>query len=89
MSLFKIRISGNVHGVGFRFSAQKKARELCVVGFVRNEQDGTVYIEAEGNDSALAKFIAWCRKGPQFSVVENVKIETGPEAGYLCFDVRF
>lgn len=45
MKHISIRIYGRVQGVGFRVSAQKKADELGITGFVRNEPDGTVYLE--------------------------------------------
>jgi acylphosphatase len=38
-----------------------------------NEPDGTVYIEAEGEESALKEFLAWCRKGPITAKVTKVK----------------
>jgi len=44
----EIILSGEVHGVGMRFSAQEKARQLGLVGFVKNLEDGTVQIVAEG-----------------------------------------
>ena len=65
MKHYNLKITGRVHGVWYRGSARDKARQLCVKGFARNEDDGSVYIEAEGRESNLAQFIAWCRKGPQ------------------------
>jgi acylphosphatase len=62
---FKIKVSGKVQGVFFRASTKTKADELSINGFVRNEPDGNVYIEAEGDEEALKNFIEWCRRGPQ------------------------
>jgi acylphosphatase len=50
----KIKIFGDVMGVGFRDAAYWKARKLYIAGFVMNEPDGTVYIEAEGDQEGLA-----------------------------------
>ena len=50
MKYTKLRIHGRVHGVFFRDSVLKKAKELGLVGFVRNDLDGSVYIEIEGED---------------------------------------
>lgn len=72
-----IKIHGDVHGVGFRASAKNKADELGLVGFVRNEPDGTVYIEAEGDDAALDKFTVWCRQGPLHARITQVKCGLG------------
>lgn len=62
----KIRaeISGRVQGVGFRFSTKQSADELGVKGIVRNETDGTVYVEAVGDQDQLSRFVEALRKGP-------------------------
>ncbi len=82
-----ITVYGEVQGVGFRFSAQKKARELCVCGFARNEPNGAVYLEAEGKDEALSSFIEWCRTGNEFAKVEKIDIEYGEIVGYEGFGI--
>lgn len=71
-----IKIFGRVQGVFFRYFSQLKAKELGITGFVRNEADGTVYIEAEGEKKALEQFLKWCENGPQSAKVE--KIESSP-----------
>ncbi|GEK91338.1 acylphosphatase [Alkalibacterium kapii] len=62
----KIRadISGRVQGVGFRFSTKQAADELGVTGIVKNEPDGTVYVEAVGKEEQIKDFIERLRKGP-------------------------
>ncbi len=70
-----IKIHGEVHGVGFRDATYWTARKLAVFGFVMNEPDGTVYIEAEGEEDALAEFLAWCEKGPITARVKKVEAE--------------
>lgn len=70
-----LKIHGAVHGVGFRASAKQKADELDITGFVRNEPDGTVYIEAQGPSEALDKFVAWCERGPSYARITQVKCE--------------
>ena len=71
---YQIKITGKVQGVWFRDSTLKKARELGVNGFVENQPDGSVYIEAEGTKSALDEFTKWCHEGPPFAKVEKVEI---------------
>ena len=66
-------ISGNVQGVLFRESARREALRLGLLGFARNEPDGSVHIEAEGEESHLRLFLAWCRKGPASARVEQVE----------------
>jgi acylphosphatase len=69
-----LKIFGLVQGVFFRQSAEKKALMFGLSGFVQNEKDGAVKVIAEGNEKNLKKFIDWCKKGPFFARVENVKV---------------
>ena len=48
-----ITFTGRVQGVGFRATVRDLARDLHLVGFVRNEPDGSVYLEAQGQESLL------------------------------------
>lgn len=73
MKHLKIIVSGTVQDVSFRSSARRKAEELGVHGFARNEPDGTVYIEVEGPDSELEKFLMWCHEGPQNAEVQSIR----------------
>ncbi|MCC5894585.1 MAG: acylphosphatase [Alkalibacterium sp.] len=61
---FRATISGRVQGVGFRFTTKQAADELGVGGIVRNESDGTVYVEAVGDAQNLSRFIEALKKGP-------------------------
>ena len=70
-----IIVYGHVQGVFFRASAQIQASELGVTGWVRNLQDGTVEVYAEGNQNALNRFIEWCRKGPPSAKVSRCDLD--------------
>lgn len=74
-----IKIYGRVQGVGFRMSTQGMANKLKISGFAGNEEDGTVYIEAEGEEENLEKFINWCHRGPPLARVEKVESEYSRE----------
>lgn len=74
-----IKIFGKVQGVSFRYYARQKAQELSLSGFVRNEPDGTVYIEAEGEKKNFQKFLDWCHKGPDTARVEKVDFKFSAE----------
>jgi len=67
-----MRISGKVQGVAFRYNTKDEADSLGVVGWVRNVQDGTVEIVAEGEKSALEKFVGWAKQGPPVARVSNL-----------------
>lgn len=69
-----IKIYGQVQGVFFRISAQKEAEKLRITCSARNEPDGSVYIEVEGEEGSLEKFVKWCHKGPTLARVEKVEI---------------
>lgn len=71
---FNIKVYGLVQGIFFRVSAQKEAQKLNIAGFAQNEQDGSVYIEAEGGKENLDKFIKWCNIGPSMAQVEKVVV---------------
>ncbi len=85
--LVKISIRGKVHGVGFRFSCMEAAYRYGVYGFVRNKSDGTIYIEAEGPEENLDKFITWCRRGPLWAKVIDIHLEDGDLKNYKSFDI--
>ena len=84
---FTILISGHVQDVWFRDSAKEVADDLGLAGFVRNEPDGRVYIEVEGAETDLQKFIEWCHKGPRYAQVQDVAVTEGALSGDTQFNV--
>lgn len=87
MKHLDIRVEGRVQGVFFRVSAQQAARARGVAGTARNEADGSVRIEAEGEPAALDDFVAWCRKGPPRAHVVRVDTAEGAIRGYEGFEI--
>jgi acylphosphatase len=79
MKYIKIKIYGQVQGVSFRLSAKQKADELKIFGFVKNMNDGSVFIEAEGEEEKLYNFLKWCHQGPISAKVESVKYNFSSE----------
>ena len=86
--LYKIRVTGQVQGVGFRWRAAHEAWKTGITGFVKNMSDGSVYIEAEGLTDQLNDFVVWCRKGPGTGFVDNVEIDTCPPVNYRDFSIE-
>ena len=74
-----IKIFGGVQGVFFRVRAAEKAKELGVKGFAENLAEGAVYVEAEGEEENLKKFLQWCEKGPPSAAVEKTDFEFSDE----------
>lgn len=86
---FNIFISGIVQGVGYRFTAVRTARGLGIKGFVQNENDGRVYIEAEGNRQQLDKLISWCYIGPPGAKINDIQIFESKIKNFKGFDVKY
>ncbi len=84
-----IHIYGRVQGVGFRNHAAHQARFLGIKGYVKNLNDGSVVIEAEGEGTALSEFVKWCRNDPGYSQIEEIKTEEGSMQFYKGFEVRY
>ena len=64
MKHLSINVDGLVQGVGFRYSTFQVAVELGVTGTVKNELDGSVSIEAEGNEKILYVFLSRIKSSP-------------------------
>ena len=86
----KIRVAGKVQGVWFRAFTLEKATELGVTGWVQNETDGAVYLEANGEKSKLDLFIDKLKQGPERAVVDDVEVEWAPAGdNWTHFDIRY
>ena len=77
----RIVVRGVVQGVGFRYHTQEQARALRLSGFVRNRQDRSVELEAEGDPEGVNELITWLRTGPQHAAVETLEVTELPTTG--------
>jgi len=83
------RITGRVQGVGFRNFTRRRARRLDVTGWVRNEPDGSVRLEAEGPADALESLVEAVHQGPRMARVEDVDVDWSEAAdAFEGFRVR-
>ena len=83
-------IFGRVQGVFFRAETQRVAERFGVVGWVRNRPDGTVEAVFEGDQQAVDAVLAWCKEGPNLSVVEKVKVKWQDYTGeFSSFDITY
>lgn len=87
MKHINIIVTGKVQGVFFRASTKAVADQMGVKGLVKNQKDGSVYIEAEANATILEMFVDWCNEGPEKAKVENVTVEDGELKNYRNFEV--
>jgi DNA ligase D-like protein (predicted 3'-phosphoesterase) len=81
-------IRGRVQGVGFRDATVRRAQELGVLGWVRNADDGTVAVHAEGEDDAVDALLAFLGDGPRGAAVDAVDVERVKVEGHEQFAVR-
>jgi acylphosphatase len=81
-------ISGRVQGVGFRYFAERAARELGVTGWVRNLDDGSVEAHANGSRRQLDDFEGRLREGPSFADVRGFKVMEDVATGEVEFRIR-
>ena len=84
-----IELRGRVQGVAFRHHTKIQAEKLGVEGLVRNQSDGSVYIEACGSEDQLELFINWCHRGPLMANVTGIKIIDIPSKTYKGFSIRY
>jgi acylphosphatase len=67
-----VRIRGRVQGVGFRAFVWRRGRALGLTGWVRNREDGTVEVEAEGSRDSLERLVDDLRAGPAGARVQDL-----------------
>ncbi|HEX4903450.1 MAG TPA: acylphosphatase [Acidimicrobiales bacterium] len=79
-------VTGRVQGVSFRWYTEQRATALGLTGWVRNHHDGSVRLEAQGPEAAVAELVAWLHQGPPHARVDDVRVQpagTRPgEAGF-------
>ena len=77
-------VRGSVQGVGFRYFIQRKGQELGLRGWVRNNDDGTVELVAEGRRSELERLKMAAEEGPRMARVQRVEVQWSPATGGLA-----
>ncbi len=85
---YQLKITGIVQGVFYRASMRAKAKELGVVGFAQNKEDGSVYAEIEGEEEILNKMIEWSKHGPAKAKVEELKVIGQSNKTYKDFKIK-
>ena len=84
----QFRLYGRVQGVGFRYYIMQKANMLNIRGFVRNEPDGTVYIEATApEEKTMEIFIEYLKQGPSMARVDKIDIIDIPVQKFSMFEI--
>ncbi len=81
-------LTGAVQGVGFRDATRRRARELGLMGWVRNDDDGTVAVHAEGPATAIEALISFLHEGPRGAGVAEVTVRDVRMEGHEQFAIR-
>ena len=83
-------VHGEVQGVGFRYFVQRRARDLGLRGWVRNNDDGSVELVAEGSPRALDELERAIGEGPRMARVTRVEARRSEATGTLeAFDLSW
>ncbi len=83
----EIRVKGRVQGVNFRYHTKEEAQKLGISGCVRNCDDGTVLIFAQGEEEQMNAFMEWCCKGPSRAMVVGLEVGEMEDRGYEDFKI--
>ena len=81
-------VRGEVQGVAYRDATLLLAGRLGVMGWVRNAQDGSVLVHAEGSERTVEEMVAFLHKGPLGAQVSDVAIEPVKVEGHEQFAIR-
>ncbi|MFN2190692.1 MAG: acylphosphatase [Candidatus Promineifilaceae bacterium] len=83
-------IRGRVQGVSFRYYTRLEARKLEIHGWVRNESDGSVRVEAEGEREKLESLLSFLHHGPSGALVQDVETHWRQEfSEFNDFEIRY
>jgi acylphosphatase len=88
MKAVRVRVSGVVQGVGFRYFTHRVAVSLGLDGYVRNMSDGSVEAVVEGDSMMVDVFLDKIGTGPPASSVRGLRVSEIPPVGYDGFDIR-
>lgn len=81
-------VRGAVQGVGYRDAVMARARQLGVMGWVRNGEDASVLVHAEGAGPAIDDLMEFLDEGPPAARVADVAIERVKVEGHEQFAIR-
>jgi acylphosphatase len=88
MLALRFTIQGRVQGVGFRYFVLHHARQLGVKGFVKNLPDGSVLVEAVGNEESVYSLMDLCRQGPPRAKITGFLVNDALYTDYEDFIIK-
>ena len=85
---YNMLVKGKVQGVWFRKYTKDRAENLGIKGYVENDENGNVYVEAEGTTKAITAFIESLKNGSPLSKVSEVLYDIDNSKDYKNFEIR-
>ncbi len=89
MKRYRLQFYGSVQGVGFRYTARHAANMFRLTGYVKNEYDGSVTCEIQGDEEAIDRFISTVQSGRFIDISRIDSREMNVIADERAFDVRY
>ena len=83
----RVIFQGRVQGVGFRARTRLIAGRYSITGWIRNEPDGTVMLEAQADEQSLENFLSDLRKNTSGLVEREVHAHIRTQASESTFDI--
>jgi DNA ligase D-like protein (predicted 3'-phosphoesterase) len=87
-SALRAVVRGDVQGVGCRDAILREAQRLGVMGWVRNADDGSVQVHAEGSAAAVEELVSFLHGGPGGARATEVEVEPLKVEGHEQFAIR-
>ena len=89
MLQYKLKITGVVQGVGFRYFVRQEAARLELAVAVWNCPDGSVEVVVQGEEALLEQLVEQCKLGPTYSKVASVDVQREAVGEkFLDFEIR-
>lgn len=88
MRACELDIFGHVQGVSYRATCADMARDLSLTGWVKNADNGSVLIHAQGSPDAVEELIDWCHDGPSAARVDDVEVRDVAPQNFESFEIR-
>ena len=85
----RVRLAGQVQGVGLRGRCRLKAWWLGLGGWVCNEPDGTVSLEIEGEDRKVGHFLKWLSGNRGYVRLDKIEVEDIQATGEKTFAIMY
>ena len=86
----ELKVRGMVQGVGYRYYCYRKALNLNLTGWAKNNPDGSVSAHVEGDRGAIEDFINDLKIGPSSASVSDIDVRWSDFTGkYHSFDITF